>query len=182
MSLIEQGLEAGHIVISDDGKQITYVHQNKKRNYTNPEEKVQAETFLKLIMEYGYPAENIELYKTVTMGSDKKEADIIVYENAEWAKPIIVVECKKEDVSQQEFNQAVNQAFSYASAIAGTVKYIWVTSIILNSYFRFDKETEERASLQNIPLFGSDKVAPYRYVKGGGRHKYLGNYIPVGTR
>lgn len=31
------------------------MHQKKKRNYTNPEEQVQVETFLKLILIYGYP-------------------------------------------------------------------------------------------------------------------------------
>jgi type I restriction enzyme M protein len=45
-----------------------------------------------------------------------------VYDSPKWEKFIIVVECKKEEVTQQEFDQAVNQAFSYASAIVGSVK------------------------------------------------------------
>ncbi len=56
MSLIENGLKEGYIRFDAERKSITYVFQNKKRNYTNPEEQVQAETFLKLILVYGYPS------------------------------------------------------------------------------------------------------------------------------
>lgn len=173
MSLIQNGIEKGLISISDDNKTIRYLFQNKPRSYTNPEEKVQAETFLKLVLEYGYPAEHIELYKSVTMGADKREADIVVYEDAAWEKPKIVVECKKQEVSQQEFNQAINQAFSYANALAGTVKYIWVTSELLDEIFLFDKEKDIREGLQDIPKYGSDSVAPYQYVKGGGKRTFI---------
>ena len=47
----------------------------------------------------------------VTIGSTTKEADIIVYNDDELASAHIVVECKKEDVSENEFTQAVSQAF-----------------------------------------------------------------------
>lgn len=42
MSLVQQGIEKGLISISEDNKTIKYIHQNKSRNYSNPEEKVQA--------------------------------------------------------------------------------------------------------------------------------------------
>jgi type I restriction enzyme M protein len=80
---------------------------------------------------------------------------------------------KKEDVSEQEFQQAVNQAFSYAHALAGSIKYIWVTSGLKDEYFRFDKETNERKSETDIPQHGQDKVASYKYVKGGGKRTYI---------
>lgn len=40
---MEQGLTKKLISLSEDQKQITYLHQKKKRNYTNPEEKVHTE-------------------------------------------------------------------------------------------------------------------------------------------
>ena len=46
MNLIEQGIAKGLIKFDEDRKYITYIHQNKKRNYSNPEEEVQAESFL----------------------------------------------------------------------------------------------------------------------------------------
>ena len=80
MSLLQQGIENGLISITEDNKTIKYIHQNKSRNYSNPEEKVQAEAFLRLVLELGYPIEHIDQFVTVTMGADKREADIIVYE------------------------------------------------------------------------------------------------------
>lgn len=172
---IADGIKNELITVSDDGKQIIYLKQNKKRNFTSPEEKVQAETFVRLVLEFGYPVEHIELFRIVTMGSEKREADIIVHDGPKWEKPIIVIECKREEVSQQEFDQAINQAFSYASAIPGSVKFIWVTSKILNRHFKFNKDKDTKESIGGLPFYGSDKVAPYQYVKGGGKHKYLDN-------
>lgn len=85
----------------------------------------------------------------------------------------LLLSVKKEDVSEQEFQQAVNQAFSYAHALAGSIKYIWVTSGLKDEYFRFDKETNERKSETDIPQHGQDKVASYKYVKGGGKRTYI---------
>jgi hypothetical protein len=55
--LIQKGIEKGFIRFDDDRKNIFYIHQDKRRNYNNPEEQVQAETFLKLVLEYGYYTE-----------------------------------------------------------------------------------------------------------------------------
>ena len=78
MSLIQEGIKKGLIKLDDEQKYITYINQNKKRNYSNPEEQVQAETFLKLILTYGYDQKRIRLFVPVVMGSTTKEADIIV--------------------------------------------------------------------------------------------------------
>lgn len=166
MSLIEKGIEKGLIKFDQEKNFITYIHQNKKRNYNNPEEKVQAETFLSLVLVYGYPVERIHQYVTVTMGRDKKEADIIVYNDDECESPYIIVECKKEEITDQEFNRAVDQAYSYA--VAEGAKYVWVTSKIKNEYYEVaDKKPKKRTVETDIPQFGVKKLAPYKYVKGG---------------
>jgi len=166
MSLIEKGIAKGLIKFDPEKNFITYLHQNKKRSYNNPEEKVQAETFLTLIMIYGYPVERIQQYVTVTMGREKKEADIIVYNDDECESPFIVVECKKEEITDQEFNRAVDQAYSYA--VAEGAKYVWVTSKIKNEYYEVaDKKPKKRTLETDIPQFGVKKLAPYKYVKGG---------------
>lgn len=48
MNLIAEGIKKRLIRFEDNDKYIVYIHQNKRRNYTNPEEKVQAEAFLRL--------------------------------------------------------------------------------------------------------------------------------------
>jgi type I restriction enzyme M protein len=125
MNLIELGIEKGIIKFDDESNFITYIHQNKKRNYKNPEEKVQAETFLTLVLIYGYSEKRIKQFVSVQMGAETKEADIIVYNDDECHSTHIVVECKKEDLTDQQFNIAVDQAYSYA--VAEGAKYVWTT-------------------------------------------------------
>jgi type I restriction enzyme M protein len=58
---------------------IAYIQQKRERNYNGPEEKVQAETFLRLVFNYNYQEKRIKQFVPVTMGREIKEADIVVY-------------------------------------------------------------------------------------------------------
>jgi type I restriction enzyme M protein len=167
MDIIEQGIEKGLIKFDDEKKFITYIDQNKKRSWSNPEERVQAETFVKLVLVYNYPVKRIRHFVSVTMGAATKEADIIVYNDDDHTEPHIVIECKKEEVSEQEFEQAIEQAFSYAYATPKNIKFIWVTSNIKNVYYEFNKEKDVKKDAPDIPSYGVDKLAKYKYVKGG---------------
>ncbi|MDB9506051.1 N-6 DNA methylase [Microcystis aeruginosa CS-338/01] len=167
MSLIQEGIKKGLIKLDDEQKYITYINQNKKRNYSNPEEQVQAETFLKLILTYGYAQKRIRLFVPVVMGSTTKEADIIVYNDDEHKSPHIVVECKKQEVSELEFTQAVEQGFSYA--VAEGAKYVWITSGIKDEYYQVPTEKpKERITITDIPQSGVETLARFKYAKGGG--------------
>lgn len=166
MNLIDTGIDKGLIRFDENRDFITYIYQNKKRNYNNPEEKVQAETFLTLVLIYGYPVERIRQFVSVQMGSETKEADIVVYNDDECEETYILVECKKEELTDQQFNIAVDQAYSYA--VAEGAKYVWTTSRIKNQYYEVpDKKPKSRIEIPDIPQFGSKKLAPYKYVKGG---------------
>ncbi|MDR2843047.1 MAG: N-6 DNA methylase, partial [Candidatus Symbiothrix sp.] len=168
MTLIERGIQKGLISFDDERKIITYLHQNKKRNYNNPEEKVQAEVFLTLILTYNYPVNCIRQFVPVQMGSGTKEADIIVYDDDKCESPLIVVECKKEEISDQEFERAVEQAYSYANSGNIHAKYVWVTSKLKNQYYEVVQEKPvSRIEIPDIPQYGVSKLAPYKYVKGG---------------
>ena len=166
------GIEKGLISFNDDMSRITYVFQKKERNYNNPEEKVQAETFLRLIIDYNYPVNRIKQFVSVTMGREVKEADIIVYKDDMCLEPYILVECKKQEVSEAEFQQAINQAFGYAYATAGELKYVWVTSSIKSEFFEVDQSSNTRNQLPDIPQFGAKGVATYKYV-------YDAQYLPI---
>ena len=166
MNLIEKGIEKGLIRFDKEQNFITYIYQEKKRNYKNPEEKVQAETFLTLVLIYGYPEKRIKQFVSVQMGSEIKEADIIVYSDDKLEETYIVVECKKEEITDQQFNIAVDQTYSYA--IAEGAKYVWTTSKIKNQYYEIpDKKPKSRIEIPDIPQFGVSKLASYKYVKGG---------------
>ena len=169
---IKLGLEKGFISFNEDMSRITYIHQKKERNYNNPEEKVQAETFLRLMIDYNYPEKRIKQFVPVTMGREVKEADIIVYKDDMCLEPYILVECKKQEVSEAEFQQAINQAFGYAYATAGELKYVWVTSSIKSEFFEVDQSSNTRNQLPDIPQFGVKDVATYKYV-------YDAQYLPI---
>lgn len=168
---IKIGVEQGFISFDKDMSRITYTFQNKQRNYKNPEEKVQAETFLRLIIDYKYPENRIKQFVPVTMGSEVKEADIVVYEDDMCMSPHILVECKRQEVSEAEYQQAIEQAYSYAFALPCAIKYVWVTSGIKSDYFEVDKNQNSRNQLPDIPQFGVKNVASYKYV-------YEAQYLP----
>lgn len=165
---IREGIKKKHIRFEDDGKRIIYLNENKPRNYTNPEEQVQAYAFLKLILTYNYNPKRIRQFVPVKMGTETKEADIVVYHDDACNKPHIVVECKREDVSELEFEQAVKQGFAYAYALAGTIKYVWTTSRLKDAFYEVDKETNIQKTVPDIPQSGVKKLARYKYAKGGG--------------
>ena len=178
---IQIGIEKGLISFNEDKSRIKYCYQGKERNYNNPEEKVQALAFLQLVIDYNYPERQIKQFEPVTMGSEVKEADIVVFEDEVCVKPLILVECKKQDVSEAEFQQAINQAYSYAFALPNEVKYVWITSGIKNDYFEVDKSQNTRNQLPDIPQYGIREVANYKYVYGAeylpdipGKPKFFG--------
>lgn len=166
MNLIDKGIEKKLIRFDEDKNFVTYIQQNKKRNFNNPEEKVQLDSFLTLVLVYGYPVERVKNFVSVQMGAETKEADIIIYEDDKCETTHIVVECKKETITDQEFNKAVDQAYSYA--VAEGAKYVWVTNRIKNEYYEVpEKKPKSRITIPDVPQFGVKKLAPYKYVKGG---------------
>lgn len=168
---IKLGVEKKLISFNQDQSRITYINQNKERNYDNPEEKVQAETFLRLVLDYNYPTSHIKQFVPVTMGRETKVADIIVYKDASCLIPYILVECKRQEVSEAEYQQAVEQAYSYAYALPSEIKYVWVTSGIKSDYFEVDKSQNSRNQLPDIPQYGVKSIATYKYV-------YDAQYLP----
>ena len=161
--LIQQAIKDKIISFNEDKTRITYLLQNKIRHYKT-EEIVQAEAYLKLIYEYNYPKETIKLFVPVTMGADKREADIVVYSDVEHNKPYIVVECKKEEVSNPEYQQSIAQAFSYAVSMGAD--FVWATSRINNGYYQVSKDfPRQHIGIADIPKL-NEPVKSYKYFKG----------------
>lgn len=180
MDLLAEGIKKKLIRIEDDEKYIVYVHQDKRRNYSNPEEKVQAETYLQLVLTYKYPPDRIRQFVPVPMGAEIKEADIIVYSDVLRKAPLIIVECKKETVSELEFIRASDQATSYA--VAEGARYVWTTSGIKNEYFEIPaKKPKARIPIPDIPQFGVSDLAKFKFAKGGGEAKNGQKLFPLET-
>ncbi|CAC9551934.1 Type I restriction-modification system, DNA-methyltransferase subunit M (EC 2.1.1.72) / Type I restriction-modification system, specificity subunit S [uncultured Gammaproteobacteria bacterium] len=162
--LIQKAIKEKIISFNEDKTRITYLLQNKIRSYKT-EEIVQAEAYLKLIYEYNYSKENIKLFVPVTMGADKREADIVVYKDLSHQAPYIVVECKTEKVSNAEYNQSINQAFSYAVSLGA--EFVWATSGNNNKHYQLSKQyPQKHQSIGGIPK-NYGQVQKYQYTKGG---------------
>jgi type I restriction enzyme M protein len=178
MDLIQQGIQHKNIRFEDDGKYIVYSTQDKRRNYENAEEKVQTEAFLSLVHVYKYPENRIRQFTRIQMGSQAKEADIVVYADDELKSPLIIVECKKPDVSELEFARAVDQAFSYAVAEGG--RYVWVTSRLKNEYYEVPaKKPKERITIPDVPQFGVKELAKFKYAFQGSTTKHGQKLFPL---
>ena len=162
--LFRIGIAKKYIVVNDDCTSVQYNCKNQtKRRLQNPEEFVQATSFLKLIFDYDYLPQNISVNESVQVGSETKEADILVY-NEKNNKILIVVECKEENINERQFQIAVDQAYSYAHAKAAT--YVWVTSGIKNEYFEISNlYPVERIAMSDIPKRDGE-IQRYKYTKG----------------
>jgi len=109
MSLLEKGVQLGHVHIDEEKKFITYKHAAKKYRFADPEEQVRAEIYLQLIAEYNYKPGRIKIEVEVPNRVPNMTSYIVVFGDDELTLPYIVVECKKPTVSEAEFLQAKQQ-------------------------------------------------------------------------
>ena len=114
---IKNGVNRGFFELKENC--IFYVKSgNRKQRLTakDPEELVRAQMYFDLVTKYRYDPECIGVEISIMLGSDKKLADLIVYRTSEKKEggAFIVVECKKDEISDQEWQMAVKQGNSYA--------------------------------------------------------------------
>ena len=165
--IIQRGIEKGYISLSEDRGKITY---QGSRDYTtsfkNPEEKVRASYFAELVLDYNYPTKRIVFEVTIPRRTPEDRADIVVYEDDELKKPYLVVECKKDGITDAEFKQAIEQVFGnanslrakFATVIAGTTRTAFNVA-------EFKPSEREKNVIADIPKkYG--KAPKYRFIKG----------------
>lgn len=165
-NFIEIGIQKGYIEISTDGKKITYLSQNKCYKYSDPEEKVRAEYYVELIEKYQYSPRKINFEIKVPRRTPSDLADIVIFEDDAQQKPNIVIECKKDGISDAEFEQAIEQAFGntnslrafFAGVVAGNTRRFFD----VKSYAPTERD---KNIIADIPInFG--KVQEFRFKKG----------------
>lgn len=166
MNYKDRAIKDRYLVIDKKKDTITYLPQGKTRRYSNPEEQVQMETFLELIYGYNYPAERVKVSERVIIGSSSREADVVVFKDDKGKDPYIVVECKKRNVSESVFEDAISQGFSYAAVT--NAEYVWTTSGDRNAYHEVwhDKIKErEKNVIDRLPKFKEEKQFGYQFRK-----------------
>lgn len=163
---LTDGERKGYFRVHNDGTKIEYLPSGHKENLNDPEEKIRAEYYLDLIEKYGYPAARIGLEVEMPDRTPERYADIVIYENDAQTKPYIVVECKKDGISDAEFEQSTKQAIAnarvlhapFANCVAGNTRRA-IETVIWN-----DKEPA-KATITDIPI-SYGKVEEFRYKKG----------------
>ena len=163
---IQIGQQKGYIQILDQGTTIHYVVPDKRYRFKDPEEQIRASYYVELIERYQYPETRIDLEVTVPRRIPSDFADIVVFDDDEQKIPYIVVECKKDKISEAEFSQAIEQAFGNCHSLFGDL-----CGVVAGNTRRFF-EVKNHNSLertQNIiadfPI-GYGTVQEWRYKKG----------------
>jgi type I restriction enzyme M protein len=129
---LRRALDEGHLKLQGEGRseRIIYTAVAHSERWADPEEKVRAAFYAELIYKYEYAPARIGVEVRIPRHVPGDLADIIVYRDDDRLDPFLVVECKKEGISDAEFNTAVNQACSYravvgapfAGVVAGTTR------------------------------------------------------------
>ncbi|PWJ44814.1 type I restriction enzyme HsdR N-terminal domain-containing protein [Sediminitomix flava] len=167
MNQLKQAVKDRYIIFNKKANRVTYLPYGKSRSLSNPEELVQLKTFLALIYKYKYPVHRIQVCVPVKMGSSTKEADIVVYQDDECKSPLIIVECKKEQITQGTFIQAIDQGFSYAASTLA--KFVWVTNGHQNAFYEVypDRIGERRENkLPVLPTYQKERSFLFGIHKG----------------
>jgi len=168
MDYIERAIADGHVRLTGDGKQqkIIYVAASHTERFSDPEEQVRAEFWAELIYRYEYKPELIGFETLVPRRTPQDRADLVVYEDRARKAPYIVIECKRADITDAEFIQAIEQACgnrgnlgaAFAGAVAGgTRRFLDFTSA---------KPMERKHNIiSDLPIrYG--KPPEWRYFKG----------------
>lgn len=168
--LLAKAQAEGYIRFTGEGKneRIVYIHSKEhSERWSDPEEKVRAAFYAELIFRYEYPARRMEIERTVPRRTPSDLADIVIYGDDEWTKPFIVIECKRDGISQAEFLQSIEQACGncsslkakFAGAVAGG------TRRFLDFRGGIGSLEREKNIVSDIPTnYGAPP--PYRFFKG----------------
>ena len=165
---IQRGVDENIVRLDDDEKNIIYVTLNRKYRLSDPEELVRAVAYISLILDYGYSAGNIAIEFSVPDRVPNHFADIVVFKESTKKTPYIVVECKREEASQGELDQAVQQGFGYSNQLRAD--FLWMTSNIRNDYFKvsgFGGAERVENRIADLPKEGKEEVSRAKYTKGG---------------
>lgn len=163
---IQRGVDKGIITVAPDESKITYrCSRDYATGFKNPEEKVRASYFAELILDYDYPTKRIDFEVIVPRRTPEDRADIVIYEDDDLKKPYLIVETKKDGITDAEFKQAIEQAFGNANSLRG--KFATVVAGTTKTAFDiagFKPSEREKNVISDIPKkYG--KTPKYRYYK-----------------
>jgi type I restriction enzyme M protein len=125
------------------------VRKQKIAGSANREERVRMSIYNELIETYGYPAKRIDIEFPVKIRDDEQPrfADIVVFDDDEHKRPLIVVECKKPKRTDGE-----RQGQRYAT-ILRAVYVIWTNGTARSASVLVNRYPEEAVQIADVPPF-----------------------------
>ena len=112
-----------------------------------PEEVVRQLYIYKLVNEYNYPVERMELERVIHFGREKKRADIVIFNKEHNTSEEIIVELKK-----PKLKDGKEQLKSYCNA-TGAIIGVWTNGDQISYYHRKDPNYFEDIPNNFILLF-----------------------------
>ena len=110
MDIVKQNIMEWLVVYEEATDKIIYKdlkHGDKKYKYSNPEEQVRLEWYTKLVTKYQYSPKNIDMEVEMPKRVPNQFADLVIYN--EDGSVYFVLEFKKANITDNEFEQAVKQ-------------------------------------------------------------------------
>ena len=171
MTYLNEAVEKGYAILSGEGakQRITYVAVNHSERFSDHEEQVRAEYWAELIFRYGYEPARIDVEVTVPDRTPKDSADLVVFQDDARTRPFAVIECKRDGITDAEFNQAVEQACGNGTWAKFRAQYV---GVVAGQTRRFLDFTEKYGVLEREANIIADlpkqygKPEEYRYRKG----------------
>ena len=170
-TLTDKAFGEGYLRLDRSGKteRIVYVTVDHSEKWSDPEEKVRAEFYAELIYRYGYSPERIGVEITVPDRSPTDFADLVVFKDDVRKAPFAVIECKKDTISDAEFNQAVEQAWGNGNAHKFRAAYVGVVAGATRRFLDCDAKygglERDKNVVADLPM-GYGKPPAWKYRRG----------------
>ncbi len=172
MTYLERAIKDRHAKIEGEGKKqkITYLAVDHSERYSDPEEQVRAEFWAELIYRYGYEPDCIGIEITVPDRTPSDRADLVIFTDDTRKRPYAVIECKRDGITDSEFEQAVEQACGNGTWAKFRASYVMVVAGGTRRAFDFTDKygvlEREQNIIADIPL-SYGKPQEFKYTKGG---------------
>src|SRR5438552_2308840 len=172
MTYFEQAVKDGHAQLSGEGRneRVTYFAVNHTERYSDPEEKVRAEFWAELIYRYGYEPGRIGVEVVVPDRTPSDAADLVVFRDDERKRPYAIIECKRDRISDSEFDQAVEQACGNGTWAKFRAGFVGVVAGLTRRFLDFSPKygvLEREANIvADLPRqYGTPEE--FKFYKGG---------------
>ena len=157
-------------IISLDADKVIYnIHQKKAYRLADPEEFVRAQTLAFLILEKDYNPLYIRTEVVVPRRTPEDLADIVVYRDLACTDPYIVIENKKQTISDSAKKQAIEQLFGNANSLRIPLALFdyGVNSMLYNvaDFLPTERDANLIGDRELIPVnYGN--IPEYKYIAG----------------